>query len=108
MEQIEHHLNNTEIATDSAAKFIQNFRTIATEAIDYSRNSFADRAAFLEKLSNAKSIDTAFQIQSEYAKQFYAAFTAQAKKLNSLYSDLGKEAFKPIVELTAKVQNDRK
>jgi hypothetical protein len=107
MEQIEHKLNNTEVATDAAFPFVQKFRTLTTETINYSRKSFEDSTAFFEKLSGAKSIDTALKIQSDYAKESYEAFMEQAKKVGSLYSDLGKEAFKPIAAVTAKVQNDR-
>jgi hypothetical protein len=107
MEQIEHHLNSTEVTTDAAFQFLQKFRTIATGTIDYSKQSLSDSAAFFEKLSGAKSIDTALKIQSDYAKESYEAFMAQARKVGSLYSDLGKEAFKPIAAVNAKVQSDR-
>src|ERR1700704_889028 len=44
-------------------------QTIATAYRDYTRKSFADAQSFVEKLSGARSIDKAFEVQSEFAKQ---------------------------------------
>jgi hypothetical protein len=48
--------------------------------------------------------DSVIQIHSEYAKTSYEGFVAQAKKMGELYSDLAKEAFKPIETAFTKVQ----
>ena len=50
----------------------------------------------MEKLLGAKSVETAIQIQTEYAKGVYEGFVAQATKLNELYVKLATEAFKPV------------
>ena len=52
-----------------------------------------------------KSVESAFKVQSEYAKACYDSFVAQATKVGELYSKLGKEAFKPAEALIAKVQS---
>jgi hypothetical protein len=100
MVQVQHH-NKIEAATEDASLFAQKCRTIAVETIDYSKKSFADNAAFLKKLSGAKSIGDAFQIQSDFVKESYEAYLAQVKKAGSLYSDLGIETFKPMTEVAA-------
>jgi len=96
-----------EAATTSSASFVKSLQTIGTETTDYSKKSFEDGAAFLEKLLGAKSLESAIQIQSEYAKTFYETFIAQSKKIAELYSNLAKEAFKPIETLVAKVQSSK-
>jgi hypothetical protein len=96
-----------EAATASSASFVKSLRTIAAETTDYSKKSFEDGAAFLERLRGAKSFESAVQIQSEYAKASYEAFVAQAKKIAELYSNLAKEAFKPVEAVVAKVQGSR-
>jgi hypothetical protein len=91
-------------ATSSFAKTLQ---AIATETADYSKKSFENGSAFLEKLLGAKSYDTAIQLQSEYWKTSYAGFVAQATRLGELYSNLAKEAFKPIESVIAKTQGNK-
>lgn len=96
-----------EAATASSSSFVKSLQTIAAETTDYSKKSFENGAAFLEKLRGAKSFDSAIQIQSEYAKATYADFIAQATKIGELYSGLCKEAFRPIETAIAKVQSGK-
>ena len=49
----------------------------------------------MENLLGAKSLDKAFEVQSECAKSAYEDYVAYASKLGALYTDLAKEAFKP-------------
>lgn len=91
-------------ATTSFAKTLQ---AIATETADYSKKSFENGSAFVEKLLSVKSPDAAIQLQSEYWKTSYAGFIAQATKLGELYSNLAKEAFKPIETAISKVQTGK-
>ncbi|HYP58201.1 MAG TPA: phasin family protein [Beijerinckia sp.] len=93
-----------EAATAAAATFAKNFQAIAAETTEYSKKSLEHGSAFFEKLLTAKSLDSAIQIQSEYAKTSYAGFVAQATKIGELYSTLAKDAFKPLEVAIAKVQ----
>jgi hypothetical protein len=79
--------------TSSITKALQ---AIATETADYSKKSLESGSAFVEQLLGAKSYDNAIQIQTEYWKASYAGFIAQATRMGELYSNLAKEAFRPI------------
>ena len=87
--------------TTSIAKALQ---AIATETADYSKKSLESSSAFVEQLLGAKSYDSAIQIHSEYWKTSYTGFIAQATKMGELYSNLAKEAFRPIETVFSKVQ----
>lgn len=89
-----------DIATRAAANFSKGVQQIAAESADYSKKTLEQGTAALEQLFGAKSIDKAFEIQSDYAKSAYDGFIAQATKMNELYTNLAKDAFKP-VESTA-------
>ena len=80
----------------------KGWQTIATECADYSKKSFEQGSAALEKLFGAKTLEKAIEIQSEYAKSAYEGFVAQATKLGGLYTDLAKESYKPLEGLMAK------
>lgn len=70
-------------------------QAMAVESVDYSKKAFEDGTAALEKLFGAKSLDKAIEIQQAYVKGAYEGFVAQATKMNELYVDLAKQAYKP-------------
>jgi hypothetical protein len=78
-------------------------QAIATEIADYSRRSFENGARAAEKLVSAKSLEQAFEVQTEYAKAAYEGYVFEVTKLGELYSDLAKEAFKPYQSFAARV-----
>jgi len=79
-----------------------SLQAIASAYGDYTKKSFEDTKSFVEKLSGVKSIDKAFEAQSEYAKSAYETFVAESQKIASLYTDLAKQAYKPLEGLTSK------
>ena len=56
-----------------------------------------------EKLVSAKSLDTALEIQTDYVKQAYQSFVAQATRMSELYAEIAKDAYKPYESVVAKV-----
>ncbi|HZT25463.1 MAG TPA: phasin family protein [Pseudolabrys sp.] len=79
-------------------------QAIAVEIADYSKKAFEDGTAALEKLFGVKSLDKAFEVQTEYAKVAYEGFVAEATKLSELYLDLAKETYRPFEGLVAKAK----
>ena len=88
-----------ESAALTTQSFVKGLQAIAAEVTDYSKKSMEAGSAFLERLLGVKSLESATQLQSEFAKSSYADFVAQATKIGELYSNLAKEAFKPIETL---------
>jgi len=86
-----------------ASTMTKGFQQIAAESTDYSKKAFAANTEVVEKLLGAKSVDTAIQIQSEYAKTAYEGFVAQASRINELIVKLATEAFKPVETAIANV-----
>ena len=95
-------------ATAATASLTKGMQQIAAEATDYSKKSFETGSATFEKLVAAKTPDAAFQIQSDYAKAAYEGFVAQATKIGELYTNVAKEAFKPVEAAIAKAQDSFK
>ena len=79
-----------------------DFQAIATAYSDYTRKSFEDTKAFVEKLSGVRSLDKAIEIQTEFAKQAYETFVAESQKIRELYSGLAKQSFRPLENLVAR------
>lgn len=70
-------------------------QTIALEIADFSKKAFEEGAAATEKLCNAKSLEKAIEVQSDYLRGAYESFVAESAKLGELYADWAQEAYKP-------------
>ena len=58
----------------------------------------------LEKMLGAQSVESAIQIQSDYAKDSYEGFVAQANKVSELCTKFAAEALKPVTSAYATFQ----
>ena len=86
------HLEST---TAAAAALSRGLQEISAELADYSKKSLEESATHVESLLGAKTIDTAVQLQSEYARSAYEGFVARSTKIGELYTRLVRDAFKP-------------
>jgi phasin family protein len=96
-----------ETAVESAGSFQRGCQAIATTVGDYTKKSFGEGNAFVEKLSGVKSLDKAMEAHAEYARSAQEAFVAESQKVAELYADLAKQAFKPFEGLFAKMTPSR-
>ena len=94
--------DNMDMAMATFGAWTKNAQAIAAEFADYSKKSFEDSAAALEKLLGAKSLETAVAVQTEYLKSSYEDFVAGSAKIGELYAGLAKEAYKPFESAIAK------
>ena len=90
-----------EAFTAASATWSKGWQELAAESTDYSKKAFAAGSAVLEELLGARSVESAIQIQSEYAKQTYEGFVAQAAKVSELYAKVASDALKPVTSAYA-------
>jgi len=62
-------------AVSSFGEANKGFQAIAAEIASYSKKSFEDGTRTFEQLIGAKSLEQAFEIQSQYAKRAFARVT---------------------------------
>jgi len=86
---------NMDKAMASVGTVSKGLQTIAVETADFSKKNFEDGAAHFEKLLGVKTLDSAVEMQSAFAKDSYEAAVGQATKLSELYVDFAKDLFKP-------------
>ena len=87
--------DNIESAMKSFGTLSKSAQAIAVEVADYTKTSFEQGTAALEKLLGAKSVEQAIEIQQSYLKSAYEGAVAQATKIGELYTELAKETYKP-------------
>ena len=93
---------NVDAALMSFGVASKGLQTIAVESSDFTKKSFEQGTAVVEKLVAVKTIDKAFEIQADYAKSAYEGLVAQATKMGELYTAMAKDAFKPFEAVIAK------
>jgi len=95
--------DNMDATLTSLGVLSKGFQAIAVEMADYTKQAFEDGTAAAEKMFGAKSLDTAVEVQSNYAKTAYEHFVAQATKFGELSAGLAHEAYKPFEAAMTKV-----
>jgi hypothetical protein len=93
-----------EAFTAASTTLSKGLQDIAAESTDYSKKAFAASTAMFEKLLGARSVESAIQIQTEFAKQAYEGFVAQATKVSELYTRVASDALKPVTTAYASIQ----
>ncbi len=84
----------------SFASLSKSAQALAVETTDYTKKSFENGSAFFEKLLSAKSFENAVEIQTDYVKQSYESFVAEATKFGELYADLARDGAMTLVFIT--------
>ena len=97
--------DNMDATLKSFGAVSKSVQAIAVEMADYSKKSFEQSSAAIEKLFSAKTIEKAVEVQSDFVKSSYEGFVAEATKLGELYADLAKESYKPFESYLTKASS---
>jgi hypothetical protein len=100
--------DNMDATLKSFGAVSKSVQAIAVEMADYSKKSFEQSSAAIEKLFSAKTIEKAIEVQSDFVKSSYEGFVAEATKLGELYADLAKESYKPFESYLTKASSPGK
>jgi len=88
--------SNVDSAMRMYSEWNKNWQAIAAEMSDYTKRSFEEGSATLEKLMGSKSVGQAIEIQTSYAKRAYDDYMQQVTKIGGMYAKLTKKAYEPI------------
>jgi hypothetical protein len=94
--------DNFEATVRAYGEANKGFQAIVAEVTNYSKKAFEDGTRAFEQLVGAKSVEQAFEIQTQYAKKAYDSYMAQMSKLGEMYVGLARNAYKPIGDAAAK------
>ena len=95
--------DNVEATLRSFGVASKGWQALAAEVTNYSKKSFEDGTAAVERLMGAKTLEKAIEVQTDYVKTSYEGFVAQATKIGELCADIAKETYKPFEGYLAKV-----
>jgi phasin family protein len=70
--------------------------TLHNEFYAYSKQSIEESIAAAKALMGTKSVQEAFELQSDYAKSAFDAYVSEVAKLSGIFVSAAKEAFEPL------------
>ncbi|KQR68825.1 phasin family protein [Rhizobium sp. Leaf384] len=80
--------------TKSYVAMTKGFQAIAMEAADYSKKSFEDSVAHMQKLTGVRSIEAVVELQTSFLKSSYEGYVSEATKIGTMVTDLAKDSYK--------------
>ena len=92
-------------ASQSATALSNGMQLLATETAEFTKKHFENSSETVQKLFGSRSIETAMQIQMDYAKSAYENIVAESNKIGSLMQTTAKDVFKPMEGIMAQVQS---
>ncbi len=81
----------TAVPAVSAEPVVASLATIANAYGAYTGKSVELTWSLLEKLAAVRSLDKAFEVQTEFAKQVFETFLAESRKIRELHSELARQ-----------------
>jgi hypothetical protein len=87
------YMQNMNGSLGSLDDFSKRWMAIASEMADYAKRSLEDSSAAFARVTSAKSVEQAIEIQTEFAKRAYEAHMKQMTKIGGMYAELAKGAF---------------
>ncbi len=93
-----------EALTAASTTWAKGMQELAAESTDYAKKAFTAGSAVYEKLLGARSVESAIQIQTDYVRQAYEGFVAQASKFSELYAKVASDVMKPVTSAYANLQ----
>lgn len=83
-----------------------SLQTIANAYGDYTRKSLEETRSFVEKLTGARSLDKAVEVQTEFARHACEIFVAESQKIYGLHKQLARQALDRLEGLATKSSRD--
>ena len=73
----------------------KGFQAIATETAEYSKKAYEANMAHMEALMTVKSLETAIELNTSFAKTSIEGYLAELNKLGEMYSDIARQTYAP-------------
>ena len=92
-----------DVSVRSLGEWNKGFQAIAATVADYSKKSLEDGTRAFEQLVGVKSVEQAWEIQSQVRERRRLMPTLRMRqRLSEMYADLARNAYRPVEQATAK------
>jgi hypothetical protein len=90
---------NVETAIKLFGEWNKGWRSIGAEMIDFTKQSFEDGFATVEKLLRARSVDQALGIQSDFTARIVDGYFHKLSKIRGMYAELFKNSYEQLEQV---------
>lgn len=90
--------------SQSAAALSRGLQQMVQEASALSKRSMENGSEMINRLIGVSSIETAIQVQSDYAKSTYESYVDGARRFGELYAAMVKDTCRPFEEVVGQSQ----
>lgn len=80
----------------------KGFQAIAAETAEYSKKTYEANLAHVEALMSVKSLESAIELNTGFAKSMVEGYLAELNKLGEMYSDIAKQTYAPAQAVATK------
>jgi hypothetical protein len=87
---------NVEAAMKAATTYTKAVEQMNTEALDFSKRQVEDGIAAWKAVIGSKTVQEAWEVQSDYTKTAMDAYVAQFTKFNEMFLSTAKTAAEPV------------
>ena len=100
-----HGKKNLEAVAESATAAQKGAEALSQQAVSYAKKSWEDGVAATQQLSQARSVQEYFELQTNWAKSSMETYLAELNRMTDTMTASVKDSFKPINErVTASVE----
>ena len=85
-----------DLTVKSFGTLTKGLQSIAVELSDNTKKNFEASTSAFEKVVSAKSLDKAFEAQTDFVRTAYEGYVGQISKLGELFTDVTKDVCQPI------------
>jgi hypothetical protein len=99
-----HSSTEAPVTSEAAANTVTvSVQTLTNAYGDYSWKSLDQARTFFEQLAGVRSLDKAFQLQSDFAREAYDTFVAESRRIRELHGTLAKQRLGRLEEFVARM-----
>ena len=93
-------MEGVEAAMESVTGFERGLSAFSNEWSGFAERSMSESQSTVERMLKADSMETALEVQSEFAQSAYDAYIGQMSSFSNLYARMAEDATKPLQSIS--------
>jgi len=92
---------NMEAAVESLSGLEQGLQAFSNEWNTYAERSMTESQETMERMMKADSVETALEVQSQFAQSAYDAYLGHMSRFSNLYARMAEDAVRPVANFSS-------
>ena len=92
---------NMDVARQSMSGLEQGLQAFSNEWSTYAERSMTESQETMELMMKADSVESALEVQSQFAQSAYDAYLGHMSRFSNLYARMAEDAVKPVASFSS-------